>query len=112
MNKISELLNKHFIYALWAFCFLSLIVNIRSCGVQKDGTQMRKEIIELQHDIDSLNRMTYSKEELDIRMEIEGYEISKRMLYDNNSVIRTKIRPDDKMNEYDQKIEGLRKQLK
>ena len=108
MNKVSELLNKHFIYALWVFCALSLIVNIRSCGVQKEVRKVKQESIVLSNALDSLNDNTYSKEELDIRMEIEGYEISKRMLYDQNAIVRTTVRPDDRMNEYDQKIEELR----
>jgi len=44
-------------------------------------------------------------------MEIEGYEISKRMLFDNNTVVRTTRRPDDILIEYDNKIKELRKKI-
>jgi hypothetical protein len=54
----------------------------------------------------------YSKQETDIIIDIEGYKISKRMLYDNNAIVRTKIRPDDQMNQYDSEIEKLQKKLK
>ena len=33
------------------------------------------------------------------------------MLYDNNVIVRTTKRPDDRMNEYDQEIEKLEKEL-
>lgn len=115
MKKVSELLNKYFIYAIWAFLFVSLIVNFRSCGVNKENRKLREEINVQSQEIDSLeNRINtdiYSKEELDLRMEILGYEVSKRMLYDNNAIVRTTVRPDDRMNEYDQKIKELRDQL-
>jgi len=116
MNKISELLNKYFIYAIWSFLFISLIVNFRSCGVSSDNRKMKQEIMTVQQEMDCLenriNSNLYSKEELDIRMEILSYEISKRMLYDQNSIVRSVTRPDDRMNFYDLKIQELRKKLK
>ena len=59
-----------------------------------------------------LNSHIYTKDELDTRISIEGYEISKRMLYDQNTIVRTTVRPDDRMNEYDGKIKELREKLK
>ena len=112
MTKINTLLNKYFIYAIWAFLFVSLLVNFRSCGVVKENSKMRKEVVLLQNEVDSLTNNIYTKEELDTRMEILGYEISKRMLYDQNAIIRTTVRPDDRMNEYDQKIKALVGKLK
>ena len=43
-------------------------------------------------------------------LKIEGLEISKRILYDNNAIIRTTIRPDDRMNQYDQEIKKIQAQ--
>ena len=40
------------------------------------------------------------------------YKISKRNLYYNNAIIRTKERPDDIMHKYDIEIEKLTKKLK
>lgn len=68
----------------------------------------------------SMSKLTKSNQTLTAQMDsmerrfeksvqIEGYRISKRMLYDNNAVIRTAIRPDDRMNEYDQEIAKLQK---
>jgi hypothetical protein len=46
-----------------------------------------------------------------VRFQIEGLKTSKRMLYDNNYIIRTSSRPDSLMNSYDKQIEELEKQL-
>jgi len=48
---------------------------------------------------------------MDTKLEIHGLETSKRMLYDNNVIVRTSVRPDDRMNEYDQQIKALEKKL-
>jgi hypothetical protein len=42
-------------------------------------------------------------------IEIEGLKASKRTLYDWNAVVRTSVRPDDRMNEYDAQIEKIQK---
>lgn len=76
-----------------------------------DVIKARKEIVVLQNEIDSLRTSVYSKDELNIRMEIQGLKTSKRTLYDWNSVIRTTVRPDDAMNAYDSQIEALEKEL-
>lgn len=116
MKKVNEFVNTSFIYAIWMLTILSMIVNFRSCGVSKDNRKLRQEVEILQVKHDSLKSTIgtnfYSKEELDIRMAIEGYEISKRMLYDNNTVIRTSRRPDDIMIQYDKRIKELRDRLK
>jgi hypothetical protein len=44
------------------------------------------------------------------QMKIEGLETSKRMLYDQNAIVRTAIRPDDKMHQYDEEIKKLTEQ--
>ena len=44
-------------------------------------------------------------------MEIEGLRISKRTLYDWNSIVRTVVRTDDRMNSYDNEIKKLEKKL-
>jgi hypothetical protein len=42
-------------------------------------------------------------------IEIEGLRASKRTLYDWNAVVRTAVRPDDRMHEYDAQIEKIQK---
>lgn len=38
-------------------------------------------------------------------------ETARRVVYDQNTIVRTTKRPDDVMNEYDAKIKELRKKL-
>jgi uncharacterized protein YdcH (DUF465 family) len=60
--------------------------------------------------VDKLNKeiqQVATKAEIDSAMQIEGLRTSKRMLYDNNAIIRTTVRPDDRMNEYDAEIKKL-----
>jgi hypothetical protein len=111
MGKINDLLNKYFIYAVWAFLAISLLINVRSCGASKDVSRLKMQVNELTLKQDSLMNEIYTKNELDTRLEILGYEVSKRMLYDQNAIVRTAVRPDDAMNQYDQKINELRKKL-
>ena len=60
--------------------------------------------------IDSMNvnidKLSTSSE-VKFLLEVEGLKISKRNLYDQNFIIRTSIRPDDRMNEYDHEIKLL-----
>ena len=62
-----------------------------------------KHVIKLEKKIDSLEMSVASKKDL----QIEGLRSSKRTLYDWNSVVRTTVRPDDRMNQYDQEIKDL-----
>ena len=110
--KINELANRYVVYALYLLLFFSFVSTMRSCGTNKEVSKLKKEILSLNRQIQQLDSNIYSKEEINIRMSIEGYEISKRMLYDQNSIVRTVVRPDDRMNEYDQKIRELREKLK
>jgi hypothetical protein len=80
---------------------LLLILFVKQCGVNRDIDRINKSIKETNNKMDSLA----TKKEL----EIEGLKISKRVLYDWNSIIRTTVRPDDRMNQYDQEIEKLQK---
>jgi hypothetical protein len=80
---------------------LFLILFVKQCGINRDIDRINKSIKETNKKMDSLA----TKKEL----EIEGLKISKRVLYDWNSIIRTTVRPDDRMNQYDQEIEKLQK---
>lgn len=111
-QKIDELANKYVVYTLYLLLLFSFMATVRSCGTNREVSKLKKEVSTLNAKIQSLDSNIYTKEEINIRMSIEGYEISKRMLYDQNSVVRTVIRPDDRMNEYDQKIKELREKIK
>lgn len=111
MDKITKLLNKYVMYAIYGVFFLVFINTCSTRSRNKENVRMRAEVDTLTTQIDVLRNSIYTSDELDSRMKIHGYEISKRTLYDWNSIIRTTVRPDDKMNEYDNLISAERKIL-
>ena len=115
MSKLDVTLNKYLVYAIYLLLAFSLIGNVRSCGTNKENKRLRKEVTALTEQTltltNAINDSFYDKDELSVRLEILGYEVSKRMLYDQNAIVRTVVRPDDRMNEYDEKIKELTKKL-
>lgn len=112
MENILKWLNK---YGLMLIVILLLIGAMQHCR-QSSKLAGAIDAIEINNrKIDSLNSIisqyNYS-DELPIMLNITGYQISKRMLYDNNAIIRTVTRPDDQMNQYDIEISKLTKELK
>lgn len=55
-------------------------------------------------------QISKSEDNLKKQIKIEGLQTSKRMLYDQNAIVRTAIRPDDKMHQYDEEIKKLTEQ--
>jgi sensor domain CHASE-containing protein len=116
MRKIELKLSKNLLYPIYVIAVLGIFSFFRGCSTASENKKLRKEITELKsevHSLDStLNVNFYTKQELDKRMEIEGLKTSKRTLYDWNAVIRTTVRPDDRMNEYDKQIKALQNEIK
>ncbi len=111
MEKLTITLHKNVLYVIYIIGILTLFNFFRGCSTNKEDGRMRKQVEALTNEIDTLRETTYSKKEQDIVFRIEGYRISKRVLYDENAIVRTILRPDDRMNEYDQEIEKLQKEL-
>jgi hypothetical protein len=103
--KVFETINK---FGLTAVLLMLMLSTCNTCNMRRDiaAVSERADSLQLQ-----LNKV-YTKEELDARMEVQGLETSKRMLYDQNAIVRTTVRPDDRMNEYDQQIKALEKKFK
>jgi len=103
------------IYPIYIISILSLFGVLRSCSADAESKRLRKEISVVKFELDSiyttLDNM-YSKDELDIRMEIDGLKTSKRTLYFENAVVRNVVRPDDIIQQFDDKIDALEKKLK
>jgi hypothetical protein len=102
-------LNKYVIYGFYLMFFLTTLNTCNSCQQNKDNQRMRKSLDTL--DV-RINNHVYTKEQLDIKMEIEGLKASRRTLYDWNSVVRTVNRPDDLLNKYSEDINQLEKRIK
>lgn len=102
MEKINKILGKYGIIMLLVF---SLLTFFNTCGTKSAIKQTNKRISELEKR-DSINMEIQL-----IQDEIISLETSKRTLYDWNTVIRTTQRPDDLMNQYDSKVNNLRRKL-
>jgi hypothetical protein len=109
MKNILDIINK---YAIYIMMSITLAAGCNSCRYNKETVKLRKEVDSLNTNVRELKGYIYDKDELDTRMSIEGYEISKRMLYDQNAIVRTIVRPDDRINEYDKKINELQEKLR
>ena len=91
------------------------VVFLNTCGTKGKIKSLKKEVDQLETTVaaqDSIIAGTISEEKLVKYLEIEGLKTSKRNLYDQNYIIRTKVRPDDRMNEYDTEIKKLENTLK
>ena len=85
----------------WAvILFFALVATYQTCSTSRKLSALS---LELQSKIDSLA----TKQEINKAVQIEGFRVSKRMLYDNNAIIRTTVRPDDRMNQYDEEIKKI-----
>jgi hypothetical protein len=103
------------IYPIYIIMILSFFGSLRSCSTSAENKKLRKELTEVKIELDSIYSALdniYSKDELDIRMEIDGLKTSKRTLYFENAVVRNVVRPDDIIQQFDDKIDALEKKLK
>jgi hypothetical protein len=82
---------------------LSLCSNLNH--TQKNVSKQTAEIKSLQNKIDTLNH------NFQVRLAIENYRSTMNTVYDNNAIVRTVKRPDDRMKHYSNKIDSLRGKL-
>ena len=118
MVDLLKWLNK---YGVMVIIFLLLVISLQHCNQNSKLNATIKNVAAVTASVDSLTSQiksnteyvisagkdVYNKEETDLVLEINGYKVSKRMLYDNNAIIRKVTRPDDQMNAYDIKIDSL-----
>ena len=88
---------------------------MNTCGTKGKVKSLSKQVEKLELTVekqDSIIANTVSAERLQNIVELDGLRVSKRNLYDQNVIIRTKVRPDDRMNEYDIEIKAIEAKLK
>lgn len=85
---------------------MSLLSTCNSCSQSSQIAKVNRRLDAM----DSTLQAKGTLDEIQRTVAIEGFKVSKRMLYDNNAIVRTQIRPDDQMNAYDKEIEKLEKQ--
>lgn len=93
------------IYVLLVSLGLTCLNTCNSCSQGKKVAKLSSKIDSLQT---SVNQKP-STRQMQNMVKVEGLRSSKRTLYDWNAVVRTAVRPDDRMNEYDREIQILEK---
>jgi hypothetical protein len=83
---------------------LLLVIFIQQCSTSNRVNKIEKQAKVMNQRIDSVYTSDLRK-----MIEIEGLRASKRTLYDWNAVVRSAVRPDDRMHEYDSQIEKIQK---
>lgn len=112
MDKILAFLNKFGTLILILLGLLILVSTCNSCGAIE---KTNKKIVAVEKVIikqDSIISGMPSNTKLDILLKINALEISKEIVFTNNSIVRTTVRPDDVMNNYDKQIKELQEKLK
>ncbi len=96
-------------YGILILIVIGLLTFLSTCGSKSKIDRLDKKVQVLTSTIqynDSLNN-----EIRHIEQSIATLQVSKEILYSWNSVVRTTNRPDDLMNQYDQKIKELQVRL-
>jgi hypothetical protein len=94
--------------------FLLLVITLQHC---KQNSKLNANIDSTKSiaiTVDSIKVLvdkTYIVNEVELMLEINRLQTAKLILYDWNSVVRTAVRPDDRMNAYDVEIAKLSKEL-
>lgn len=81
---------------------LLLILFVQQCNNSGKISKIEKQEKIMNQRIDSVYTSDLQK-----MIEIEGLRASKRTLYDWNAVVRSAVRPDDRMNQYDAEIQKI-----
>lgn len=79
-----------------------VIIFVQQCSTSSRVSKIEKQAKVMNTRIDSVYTSDLKK-----MIEIEGLRASKRTLYDWNAVVRTAVRPDDRMNQYDAEIQKI-----
>lgn len=118
-NKLEFNMNRFGLYAIYTILALTCINSCNSCQNTMSVSENTEKIESLDSTLNKTNETVVDKPTIEkvekaiiLQMEIEGLRTSKRTLYDENAIIRTTIRPDDKMNEYDELIAKKEEELK
>jgi len=101
-------IEKRLIYGLLA---IMLILFIQQCTTNSRLNRVLYNIETVNQKVQRIDSTVFPIEEFQYIIDINGYEVSYRMLYDNNTVVRTTQRPDDIMKKYTDKIKVLQKEL-
>ena len=104
-------------YGIILLVFVLLINAMQNCNQSRVIDRNTKIINTNVSKIDSINKSlaigkyAVPKDEMVLMLELQRLQTAKLVLYDWNTVVRTVVRPDDRMNEYDIQIARVTKDL-
>ena len=106
-NALHNFLRK---WGLVIVLFLSLMTMMSTCSaknsMKREATKSMQYDSATYADIQELNREV---ELLQVQSEISSLELAKRIVYDQNAIVRSKTRPDDVIRGYDEELAKLYK---
>ncbi len=62
--KIDELFKSNAVYVIYIFCAMSMLSQCNSCSHNKENQRIRKEVVNLQSEIDSLTSTVVDQAEM------------------------------------------------
>ena len=62
--KIDQLFKSNAVYVIYIFCAMSMLSQCNSCSQNKENQRMRKEVVNLQSEIDSLTSTVVDHKEM------------------------------------------------
>ena len=104
-------------YGIILLVFFLMINAMQNCSQSRIIDRNTKLVNANVLKIDSINKAlaigkyAVPKDEMVLLLEIQRLQTAKLVLYDWNTVVRTVVRPDDRMNEYDIQIAKATKDL-
>jgi DNA replication protein DnaD len=102
MEQINKFVTK---YGMIILIIISLLNFFNSCGTKSSIKQTNKRIDNV------VKRDSINMEIQSIETEISTLKTAREVVYTNNAIVRTSVRPDDVMNQYSIKIDELQKKL-
>jgi hypothetical protein len=116
MKKLVDFCKDKFGTITVLFMVVIIMVNMNQCSTnkkwQKQNFRLVNENARLIKALDSIHKLIPTEEILSLKYEKQMYEFLKLSLYDWNSIVRTKERPDDKIREYDDMIKRIQEKIK
>jgi predicted translin family RNA/ssDNA-binding protein len=115
MEKITSFLNKNGMLILVIIGLITMLGTCSSCGGKGEAERANRRLDKIEKTLEKMDTTIdekVSNEKLSILLEINALEISREVVYSNNAVVRTTARPDDLINQYNNKIKELQNKLK
>jgi hypothetical protein len=87
-------------------------VNSKAKKVKKNQDAILTKLNSIDSTLKATNTKVVDRPTLEALLTIQGLEVSKNVVYDNNTIVRSKTRPDDVMAKYQKEIDKLRNENK